>query len=225
MSRKAKPPSMNEPLNSVYLFDPLNSVHSLRACSCLLSGRIGHVMISVEAFAYALSGCLSGYKATRTCERYNLISDYWETINSMQVSRIHAAVCQHRKKLYVTGGNTGTSLECVHTIEAYDITLDLWSVVEMRLPISVWRHACAAYQSGLVVFGGSSPEGQHNFDCFFISLSSPRITQMTWLPHAGEFTSTVLTKGDRVYTIESFTGSMLCVLQDGRWSTKCLIQI
>jgi len=33
---------------------------------------------------------------------------------------------------------------------------------------------------------------------------------MAWLPHAGEFTATVLVKGQEVYTIESFTGSMLC---------------
>ena len=48
---------------------------------------------------------------------------------------------------------------------------------------------------------------------------------MAWLPHAGEFTATVLVKGQAVYTIESFTGSMLCVLKEGRWATKCLIQI
>lgn len=224
VSRKAKPTSMNEPLSAVYLFDTHDPL-LLRIRSSLLSARIAHVMIAYEAFAYALSGCLSGYKATKTCERYSLAGDYWEPINPMQVPRIHAAVCQFRKKLYLTGGNTGTSLDCVHTIETYDTMLDLWTVLDMRLPISVWRHACAPYQSGIVVFGGSTPEGQHNFDCFTIALGSRRITQMAWLPHAGEFTATVLVKGQAVYTIESFTGSMLCVLKEGRWTTKCLIQI
>ena len=60
-------------------------------------------MIAYEAFAYALSGCLSGYKATKTCERYSLAGDYWEAIIPMQVPRLHAAVCQFRKKLYLTG--------------------------------------------------------------------------------------------------------------------------
>jgi len=83
---------MNEPLSAVYLFDA-HDPHLLRIRSSLLSARIGHVMIAYEAFAYALSG----YKATKTCERYSLAGDYWEAINPMQVPRLHAAVCQFRK--------------------------------------------------------------------------------------------------------------------------------
>ena len=54
------------------------------------------------------------------------------------------------------------------------------------------------------------PRRPAQFDCFIIALGTRRITQMAWLPHAGEFTATVLVKGQEVYTIESFTGSMLC---------------
>ena len=224
VSRKAKATSMNEPISSVYLFDPRDP-GNIKPRSGMRAGRIGHVLIAHENYAYALTGCLMGYKATKTCEKYNVQSDLWEQISPMLVPRIHAAVCLCRNKLYVTGGNTGTSLECVHTIETYDIPLNTWAVLEMRLPIGVWRHACAPYQNGIVVFGGSTPDGQHNFDCFVIGLTSKRIMQMPWLPHAGEFTSTLSVFNQGIYTIESFTGTMLCMLQDGKWTTKCLIQI
>jgi len=40
--------------------------------------------------------------------------------------------------------------------------LDLWIVLDMRLLISVWRHIYTPFQAGIVVFGMSTPEGQHN---------------------------------------------------------------
>ena len=219
---KSSVASVNDPVGLCYLFDSQRPDTLLQRYPLLYS-RYGHALAAHDNYAYALSGYVEGHKVTKSCERYNVHTDRWDCISPMRVPRIHSAVCCSRNKLYVTGGNSGASMDCVRVIEVYDIPLHTWAILDLRMPVSVWRHACTAYLSGIVVFGGASTTGRQNSDCFVLDIPMRRIRQIPWLHEGGEFAATVQVRDRDIYAIESVTGSMLCKFEDGKWTSKNLL--
>lgn len=219
---KDKLSNVNDPVSLCYIFD-LENPDQLHQRTSMLSARCGHALAAHENYVYAVSGFIEGHKVTKTCERYNTHTDRWDLLPTMRVPRVHAGVCCSRNKVYVTGGNSGASMDCVRVIEAFDIPLHTWALLDLRMPLSVWHHACAPYLSGIVIFGGSSTTGRQNCDCFFLDITMRRIRQIPWLPDGGEFGATVYVRDHNIYAIESLTGSLLCKYEDNKWTARNLL--
>lgn len=186
----------------------------------LLLPRQAHGLAAHERFAYALSGSLEGHKASKACERYDADADCWELMPSLLVPRLHSGVCCNRHRLYVTGGNSGASLECVRVIEVFDVLLNSWAVLDLRLPVSVWRHACVAYEGGLAIFGGSGTAGKHCTDSFLIGVNTKRITQVPGLAQGGYFNSVLQVRGKDIFALED--SGWLFSFERGRWTSTNL---
>lgn len=214
MSRKAT--AVNESSAVSFLF----TGGALKLKAHLVLARQAHGLVAYEQFVYAISGSLEGHKASKTCECYNADVDCWELMPSLAVPRLHSGVCCSRHRVYVTGGNSGASLECVRTIEVFDVLLNSWTVLDLRLPVSVWRHACAAYEGGIAIFGGSSTAGKQCTDCFLISVNTRRITQVPGLVQGYYLSPVVQVRGKDVFALDD--NGWLISFEHGRWTTSPL---
>jgi len=186
----------------------------------LVLARQAHGLTTHERFAYALSGSPEGHKASKVCERYDAEADCWELMPSLSIPRLHPGVCCNKHRLYVTGGNSGASLECVRVIEVFDVLLNSWTVLDLRLPVSVWRHVCVAYEGGLAVFGGSSTAGKLCTDCFIMGLSTRRITQVPGLTQGGYFSGVQQVRGKDIFALED--SGCLYSFEHGKWTSTAL---
>lgn len=219
---RSRAASLHSAVSSVYVFDPREGA-SIRAKSPMLSARFGQGLVLHECSVFAISGSNDGIKALKSCERYSYQGDQWSDSPSLLVGRMYAGVCALKNKLYVTGGSCGS--DCIRVIEAYDVPLGTWALLDLRLPVSVWCHGCVAYETGVLVFGGCASDGQSNLGCFLVSVVSKRITQLPGLPHEGEFVATVQSWGESVYALESYSTTTLCKFADGKWSVRPTIQL
>jgi hypothetical protein len=209
-------------LSSVYVFDPREGT-VLRAKSPMMNPRFGQGLVVHECSVFAISGSADGIKGIKSCERYSYQGDTWSDSPSLLIGRLYAGVCTLKNKLYVTGGSSGS--DCIRAIEVYDVPLGTWALLDLRLPVSVWCHGCVAFETGVLVFGGCASDGQSNLNCFLVSVTSKRITQMPSLPHAGEFVATLHSWGENVYALESYSTTTLCKLAEGKWSIRPIIQL
>jgi hypothetical protein len=105
-------------------------------------------------------------------------------------------------------------------IEVFDVLLNSWAVLDLRLPVSVWRHACVAYEGGLAIFGGSGTAGKHCTDSFLIGVNTKRITQVPGLVQGGYFNSVLQVRGKDIFALED--SGWLFSFERGRWTSTNL---
>ncbi|OMJ75007.1 hypothetical protein SteCoe_25966 [Stentor coeruleus] len=205
-----------EPVNDVYLFD---KEHGLCNKSSLDQPRTGHCLIAVAGVAYMISGVISHILPTKECQRYNIISDAWETISPLSKPRILAAGCFFGQSIYITGGNPGNTLQNYRDIEVYSIFSNTWKILDIKLPMDIWRHACLPHKNGIIIFGGNGNRS-HNLDCFKIDLVNNIIVQLTWLSQGGEFQGCNFGEGENVYAFETVSARTVSIFSQGKWTSK-----
>jgi len=182
-------------------------------------GRQGHTMLCDSEAAYALSG-FSDQKGNKSCERYGLESEAWETLADLNAVRIEAAGCVLKTRMYVVGGLSQLGLKAQVSVESYDFVLSRWLSLDLKLPSSLEKHACVPYLNGILVFGGYHPDDRPNQAAFWLSLVENRVMQKPGLNFEGQFTGQVVVSEARIYAYESKAGRRLFIYEDGLWTVN-----
>jgi len=71
----------------------------------------------------------------RHCEKYDIANNSWKVIAEMQEKRCTTTSIAHGNSLYVLGGYHGNGR--LKTIEKYDTKTDNWSVISLKLAVSI----------------------------------------------------------------------------------------
>uniref|UniRef100_H2XRJ0 Uncharacterized protein n=1 Tax=Ciona intestinalis TaxID=7719 RepID=H2XRJ0_CIOIN len=82
-----------------------------------------------------------GGHALKSVERYNIRTNTWTNVSSLNHVRFGSCACVVNGKIYVIGG-TGDN-ESKTTIEAYDGTINEWKI-ETNIEISRWGASVVA---------------------------------------------------------------------------------
>lgn len=207
------------------LGDSLASVFIFSKDSGIMPGknlenpRSGHCLIPFQSSVFLISGVISQTQPTKSCLKFEYFSNTWSEIAAISKPRVLAAGCCILSYLYITGGNSGTSLQNFRDIEQYDIINDTWNLCIIKLPMDIWRHTCLPYKGGLIVFGGNGNR-TYNLDCFKIDLELNIITQQTWITQGGEFSGCNASVSQGVYAFETSQSKVVWVFSQNKWTPK-----
>ena len=101
-------------------------------------------------------------------ERYDTITNHWETLPKMHVGRDYLRAIVVNKLIYVFGGRAGDTGESpLDSVEIYDIERREWSDGP-PIPKKMYAHSAAAVGNRIVVSGGEKRYGSKAFARSFI---------------------------------------------------------
>lgn len=207
---------LGQSLASVYIFSKDSGIIPAKN---LEKPRSGHCLISFQNTAFLISGVISQIQPTTSCLKFEYFSNNWSEIAPINKARVLAAGCCVLSFLYITGGNSGTSLQNFRDIEQYDIINDTWNLCIVKLPMDIWRHTCLPYKSGLIIFGGNGNRS-YNLDCYKIDLELNIITQQTWMLQGGEFSGCNASINQSVYAFETSQSKLVWIFSQNKWTPK-----
>ena len=82
---------------------------------------------------YAVGG-FDGATGLNSAECYNVITNCWKRISSMNTRRSSVGVASLSGYIFAVGGYDGSSRQCLNSVERYDPVLDEWKFVhEMKV--------------------------------------------------------------------------------------------
>ena len=121
-------------LNSSYLFDSENV--TLKPICDMLVKRIGHQLVYVDNCIYVIGGKTDNQVCTKLCERFNITTSQWETIDQMNYARTRSGVTRFNSLngetfIYVFFG-TDTMKLTNQSIERYSVIFNRWEVVNLK---------------------------------------------------------------------------------------------
>lgn len=117
-------------------------IHEDRAYLCL---------VTLGEHLYAIGG-RNRTRHTATVERYSPNDNKWTYMARMNQARSDAAACSFEGKIYVSGGFDGVTL--LDSVEVYNPSQDLWSLLVMPLPSLLCGHQMIAHGGHIYVIGG-----------------------------------------------------------------------
>ena len=207
---------LGESLNSVYIFSKDSGLIPVKN---LENPRTGQCLIPFQNTVFLISGIISQLEPTASCLKFDYFSNTWSGISPISKPRVLAAGCCLSTFLYITGGNSGYSLQNFRDVEQYDIISDSWTLCVVKLPMDIWRHTCLPFKSGLIIFGGNGNRS-YNLDCFKVDLESNIIVQQTWMLQGGEFSGCNLSTNFGIYAFETSHSKVVWVFSQNKWSSK-----
>ena len=126
-------------------------------CANMPTPRCYHATCAVDGKTYAIGGSLgtsAGWVGLKTVERYDPVTDTWDTCADMQTGRWALSVCVLNGKIYAIGG-AGSDLQGLSTVEEYDPETDKWTQKE-NMPSSRFGLAACVVEDTLIwAIGGS----------------------------------------------------------------------
>ena len=141
--------------------------HSSTLCSPTLVGRVRETNAAQDCAAVPLgssiyfTGGQVHYEAYSTVQRYDINTQSWEAVSSMQEKRYcHSAINYRDRCIYVFGGIEGVG--CINriyksSVERYDPQLDTWSYVASMQQPRRDGLACV-FGDKIFLMGGESAE-------------------------------------------------------------------
>jgi N-acetylneuraminic acid mutarotase len=95
-------------------------------------------------------------RAMKEAERFSYQTQRWERLAEMKIARINPGVCSTSNNyIYVFGGRS-LGEEFYDTIERFNIELNLWSILRVKMPYGLCNLYCFTFQKEdrIVILGG-----------------------------------------------------------------------
>lgn len=146
---------------------------------------------------------------------YDLSTDTWTTKNGK--SRYSCASCEVDGKIYLIGGNNGTSYYEYKDIACYDSNTDTWTTKKAQLPYRALRGKASSWGEFIYI----NPESNITF-CYDISLDS--ISQKAMMPGENRGVNFSYQIRDKIYVLKGINdGNSILMCYDpftDTWTTK-----
>ena len=109
----------------------------------LIIGRFSHSSVFLNEHVYAIGGIgrnqnlnISNESTLNSWERYDIRINKWEEVSTLNTERSHFGIATFiNNYIYWFGGFNGT--EPLDSIEKYDVLLDFWIQIVVKLPIKI----------------------------------------------------------------------------------------
>ncbi len=124
------------------------------------TNRTGLAVARVGTYLYAIggrtaSGAPCSGSETSSVERYNVLTDTWETVAPLPSARSDLAAATVGNKIYVFGGCTTSPFTVLSDVDMYDPNTDTWSTAPTDMPTARAAMYAVAMRGGTVyVIGG-----------------------------------------------------------------------
>ena len=115
-------------LSTTYRFDPSADDHEWEEVAPINQARYNAFGAAMNGKVYIAGGC-QGQETLKTCEVYNPLTNEWQLMPSLRVSRMSASMVCHEGRLYVLGGGIPSSgrLSRVLSVEIFDSEENKWN--------------------------------------------------------------------------------------------------
>ncbi|XP_004607816.2 kelch-like protein 38 [Sorex araneus] len=118
----------------------------------MLAARYSHRSTAHKNFIFAIGGIGEGQEVLGSVERYDSVSNVWETMASMPVGVLHPAVAVKDQRLYLFGGEDAMQ-NPVRLIQVYHLSRNTWFKMETRMIKNVCAPAVVLGER-IVIVGG-----------------------------------------------------------------------
>lgn len=165
--------------NGSFVYDWNNS--TLRALPNMINGRSSHGICYLNGFIFVVGGFLNGQTFTTKCEKYNVQGRNWKQIANLNYNSVACSLSGFNQKYLFKFGGLIDGLLINNFIERYDISHDMWTIIEPQLnnSDSLMKNAkdfkllstSASIQinkNEIMVFGGYHQDNQASANCFFL---------------------------------------------------------
>ncbi|MCF8222524.1 MAG: hypothetical protein K9J25_05205 [Bacteroidales bacterium] len=147
----------DEPLNTVYAYDPQANSWSTRAS--MIDARWGHAANVVNGKIYVMGGCLTSTgDATSKTEVYDPALDEWQSLSNMPTPRIGAGSCVVDGKIYIMGGRSADpGGDYNNSMEVYDPLTNRWASLS-PVPVAMGYHSSSVVNNTIYAISGTDVE-------------------------------------------------------------------
>jgi hypothetical protein len=149
---------------------------SINTLEKMLSSHSSHVNILWNGYLYVISGKNNNNSVSTQCEKLDLESLNWSSIENNQVGRTCASGSAHKGNLFIIGGCKNSS------IEKYDVKENIWSLVQVRLFDIIWQHLSVSVGDKILVFGGDSANDAPTRYSYLLDPETAEVSDLETLP-------------------------------------------
>ncbi|XP_010970916.3 kelch-like protein 38 isoform X1 [Camelus bactrianus] len=190
------------PSHNVYIFSL--KLNQWRLGQPMLVARYSHRSTAHKNFIFSIGGIGEGHEVMDSMERYDSISNVWESMASMPVGVLHPAVAVKDQRLYLFGGED-IMQNPVRLIQVYHISRNTWFKMETRMIKNVCAPAVVLGER-IVIVGGYTR----------------RI--LAYDPQSNKFAKCADMKDRRMHHGATVMGNKLYVTGGRRLTTDCNIE-
>ncbi len=154
-------------LISGYLLSFSSAGAQWRSMTDMPTARYGAAAAVLDEYIYVIGGMTAENEPLTTVERYDMISDEWDTeVDTLTFARWNAVAASYRGSIYIFGGFGGLEYNPAYeTVEVYDPDLNEWETAGGSDVYSSFREGSAClvlddwiYFIGGLVGSGGSPD-------------------------------------------------------------------
>jgi len=135
-------------------------------------------MISVyNEHIYLIGGCSLFFKDVDTVSRYEISTDTWKVMPTLNQTRKFTNGCALDGVLYVVGGVIGVDLQVLGSIETFDVKVHdaTWKLIQISEPNPLLRGYCVVVplnHEDIAILGGSNNDGDDLGDIVVYNIKS-----------------------------------------------------
>ena len=150
----------NEPQSAAYRVS-ISQLYQAHSAAGMSQRRYGHCSVYMSGYVLVIGGYdhRNLVQATphtlASCEKYSPKENDWTSTSYLNVPRAFAALCKvDAETAYVFGGFC--DFKTLNSIEKYNIMLDQWSLLNVKLPLKLAKLGAALSPDarGVVIMGG-----------------------------------------------------------------------
>ena len=116
-----------------------------------------------KTYVYVMSGFNHEYQILTEVERFCIETLRWETVEPLNIARLNASACKCGDKyIYIFGGLNVEKNEFTDSIERYNSNLDIWTKLQIRLPLKISNSFAFSFsESSILIMGGITKKEGH----------------------------------------------------------------
>jgi hypothetical protein len=116
-----------------------------------------------KTYVYVMSGFNHEYQILTEVERFCIETLRWETVEPLNIARLNASACKCGDKyIYIFGGLNVEKNEFTDSIERYNSNLDIWTKLQIRLPLKISNSFAFSFSdSSILIMGGITKKEGH----------------------------------------------------------------
>lgn len=143
----------------------------------LYQERCGLAAAEVDGSIIAAGGKSDSTGVLATAELLDVVEGTWVPLEPMFTARAYAAAVSHGARLYVIGGYDHFMRD-LRSMEMFELCLGMWEVLDASMRVPRWGAGAVAFQSSILVFGGSNSDDGPLKSCESFCLKRNKWTEL-----------------------------------------------
>jgi N-acetylneuraminic acid mutarotase len=124
----------------------------------MLAERRTHSTCKSGNFIFVSGGINSKGEPLKSCEKFSLEYEKWIKISNMSIAKSHHSLCSFNSEYIFSIGGENRYESLLDVIERYSINVDIWEVMNVKLPLKIECVALVQVNNEILILGGYSCE-------------------------------------------------------------------